>query len=58
MQARVENPSPWASSAASRLRAKYRCTMCHKQCRVPCQFTVAEFDRLLEAAIDEDEGLP
>ncbi len=34
------------------LRLKYRCTMCHKQCLVPCQFTAAEFRQML--AVGED----
>ena len=34
----------WADSPASEwLRQKYRCTMCHKRCLVPCRFTSAEF---------------
>jgi hypothetical protein len=34
------------------LRLKYRCTMCHKQCLVPCQFTAAEFRRMVAAGED------
>jgi len=40
------------------LRARYRCTLCHKHCDIPCQFTAAEFRRLAqeldEAPTDED----
>ena len=39
---RTTEPDP-----AWELRIKYRCTMCHKQCLVPCQFTGAEFRQLV-----------
>jgi hypothetical protein len=30
----------------SELRSRYRCTMCHKQCQVPCSFTLSEFQQM------------
>jgi hypothetical protein len=38
--------------AAVALRVKYRCAMCHKQCRIPCRFTGAEFRLLQQAVLD------
>jgi hypothetical protein len=38
------------SLEADILRSKYRCSMCHKRCQVPCTFTGAEF-RALAAAV-------
>ena len=29
------------------LSSTYRCTMCHKQCLVPCRFTAAEFKMMV-----------
>lgn len=37
------------------LRARYRCTMCHKHCLIPCTLTAAEFRELEREAI---EGTP
>jgi hypothetical protein len=37
------------------LLAEYRCSMCHKQCQVPCQFTVAEFRQMEQAMRFNDE---
>jgi hypothetical protein len=39
-------------SAASKLRSMYRCSMCHKHCRIPCKLTAAEF-RQMERAMTE-----
>jgi hypothetical protein len=38
------------------LRHRYRCTMCHKCCPVPCRFTGAEFREL--AATFQESGIP
>jgi hypothetical protein len=46
------SPGEPDSSAASELRAKYCCTMCHKYCRIPCKLTAAEF-RQMEQAMTE-----
>jgi len=43
--------------AASIVRARYRCTMCHKHCLVPCRFTIAEF-QVLEQAVAEADRSP
>jgi len=43
----------WDSVEAGILRGRYRCTMCHKQCFVPCRFTAAEFSEMM---LDTDEG--
>jgi hypothetical protein len=43
----------WDSIAAGILRARYRCTMCHKQCLVPCKFTAAEFRQMM---LEAEEG--
>ena len=52
----ADGPDPLRleTTAASILRARYRCTMCHKHCMVPCRFTLAEF-RALERALSEAE---
>ena len=38
---------PLDSVEAQALRSRYRCTMCHKHCPVPCRFTGAEFRELV-----------
>jgi hypothetical protein len=43
----------WDSVAAGILRARYRCTMCHKQCFVPCRFTAVEFSEMVQEADEE-----
>jgi hypothetical protein len=50
-----ERGPEWPDQSAVALRARYRCTMCHKNCQTPCRFTAAEF-RLLEQG--SREGVP
>jgi hypothetical protein len=45
------------SVEAEALRSRYRCTMCHKRCQVPCTFTGAEF-RALAATLREGGTAP
>jgi hypothetical protein len=40
---------------ADELRARYRCTMCHKHCRIPCRLTAVEFQQLQDGTF---EGTP
>jgi hypothetical protein len=48
-----ERGPEWPDHSAVALRARYRCTMCHKNCMTPCRFTAAEFARLEQAARQE-----
>jgi hypothetical protein len=50
-----ERGPSWPDPSASALRARYRCTMCHKNCQTPCRFTAAEFRLLIRAS---GEGVP
>ena len=50
------NAAPWDSADLWLLRTKYRCTMCHKKCLVPCRFTAAEFRQLAASGEGDLEG--
>jgi hypothetical protein len=45
---------PGEPPTASMVLAKYRCTMCHKACAIPCRVPASVFHRMVEGTYGDE----